>query len=243
MAAKYRLPEATAGNQMSQLAARARRLLSDTRGDGEWRGDVLAKVGVILIKHLIEACNIDVTEGGKVTTVPAFWHKLELGPDARARGLWKRYGLLLAHPEVMRRIKPHQMAEAFMPQFLPMVVPPVPWQRHNLGGHLTLRSAVMRVRGSYSQRERLAQADRQMVEGRGPGLSQVYDALNALGETAWCINTDVYKVVEAVWAWGGGICDVPRREDVGVPARLHGGFRLHRDSPGQLQLYVSGGCL
>ena len=27
-----------------------------------------------------------------------------------------------------------------MPQYLPMLIPPVPWTRNNLGGHLTLRN-------------------------------------------------------------------------------------------------------
>lgn len=33
-----------------------------------------------------------------------------------------------------------QMVEVFMPQYLPMLVPPVPWLRNNMGGHLTLRN-------------------------------------------------------------------------------------------------------
>lgn len=48
--------------------------------------------------------------------MPAFWHKLEQGPDPKLKGVWKRYGLLMADKEVMRRIKPHHMSEAFMPQ-------------------------------------------------------------------------------------------------------------------------------
>lgn len=32
------------------------------------------------------------------------------------------------------------MVEVFMPQYLPMLVPPVPWLRNNMGGHLTLRN-------------------------------------------------------------------------------------------------------
>lgn len=32
------------------------------------------------------------------------------------------------------------MVEVFLPQYLPMLVPPVPWIRNNMGGHLTLRN-------------------------------------------------------------------------------------------------------
>jgi DNA-directed RNA polymerase len=200
-----------------------------------------AKVGVILIKLMMDSCKIDVKRDGKLQTVPAFWHALEQGPDSRARGIWKRYGILYADEDVMRRIKPHHMAEAFMPQFLPTVVPPVPWQRHNLGGHLTLRSSVMRMRGSHAQKDKLSNADKEMVEGRGPGLSLVYDALNALGETPWAINQDVYKVVEAVWAWGGGICDIPQRDNVEAPKLFEFGFNMKRTDGGNLALFVSCG--
>lgn len=238
-ARQMRLPEAASPREMKLVTDRAKRMLDSDSADVDWRPDMQAKIGGILIKILKDTCKIDAWEDGQLKTVPAFWHQLEQGPDSRARGVWKKYGLLYAHPEVMRRMKPHHMAEAFMPQFLPMVVAPVPWQRHNLGGHLTLRSSVMRIRGSRDQRMTLEEADRKMVEGRGPGLSQVYDALNALGATGWRINKDVYKVVEAIWAWGGGVCDIPKRSDVEVPQPLKLGFRMQRTEGGNLALFVS----
>ena len=54
----------------------------------------------------------------------------------------------------------------------------------------------MRIRGSRLQQEMLDAADGEWVEGRGPGLSRVYDALNSLGSTPWAINLDVFRVVE-----------------------------------------------
>ena len=74
----------------------------------------------------------------------------------------------------------------------------------------------MRIRGSRLQQEMLDTADGEWVEGRGPGLSRVYDALNSLGATPWGINQDVFRVVEtgergeggrdADWGWGRGGC-------------------------------------
>lgn len=66
----------------------------------------------------------------------------------------------------------------------------------------------MRIRGSRLQQEMLDAADREWVDGQGPGLSRVYDALNSLGSTPWAINLDVFRVVEtgvwcAPWAWLG----------------------------------------
>jgi DNA-directed RNA polymerase len=45
-----------------------------------------------------------------------------------------------------------------------------------------------------------------MLLGQGPGLSRVYEALNALSGTAWRINTAVLDVVDkGEWrvCWGG----------------------------------------
>ena len=66
----------------------------------------------------------------------------------------------------------------------------------------------MRIRGSRLQQEKLDAADAEWVEGRGPGLSRVYDALNSLGSTPWAINHDVFRVVET----GEGFMGVWRRE-------------------------------
>ncbi len=235
----HKTQEVSSTQEMRVLSQRAKRLMADAPDGLEWKPEMQAKVGVILIKLLTEACRIDARQDGELKSVPAFWHKLEQGPDPKLKGVWKRYGLLMADKEVMRRIKPHHMTEAFMPQFLPMVVPPVPWQRRNLGGHLTLRTSVMRVRGSAAQRQRLEQADTQMIEGAGNGCFPVYESLNALGETAWSINQDVYKVVEAIWAWGGGMCDIPARTDVDVPSALKPGYRPRRVEPHGPMLYFN----
>lgn len=42
----------------------------------------------------------------------------------------------------------------------------------------------------------------------------------------------------AVWAWGGGVCDIPPKRNMQPPRELKYGFRQHRDSPGQLLFHV-----
>ena len=71
-----------------------------------------------------------------------------------------------------------------------------------------------------------------------PCPRQVYDALNSLGSTAWTVNRDVLRVVETVWAWGGGVCDVPPKANLPAPRALRHGYRQHRPAPGQLLFYV-----
>ncbi len=68
------------------------------------------QIGVVLMKLLADSCRIEVRRpGGGIQSVPAFWHKLELGHDGSARGIWKKYGILCAHEHIMAKIKPHQV--------------------------------------------------------------------------------------------------------------------------------------
>ena len=109
-------------------------------------------------------------------------------------------------------------------RYMPMVTPPRPWTRFNAGGYLRSESIVMR--GHYSlhgpsKKQMLAlHAAQSGAEGVGspPAFQPVLDALNVLGKTAWVINDPVLRVMEEVWARGGGKAGVPPRANVTDPA-------------------------
>ena len=71
------------------------------------------------------------------------------------------------------------------------------------------------------------------LDGRAAKFQPVLDALNVLGRTAWRINEDVLRVMEEVWATGGGRGDVPPRENVPDPTWPANPYGLRR-SRGQL---------
>ena len=114
-------------------------------------------------------------------------------------------------------------------RYMPMVTPPRPWTRFNAGGYLRSESFIMR--GHYSlhgpsRRQMLALHHAQVgAEGSNadPPFKPVLDALNVLGRTAWVINEDVLRVMEAVWANGGGLAGFRlariRRTRRGPPVR------------------------
>jgi len=52
---------------------------------------------------------------------------------------------------------------------------------------------------------------------RRADLTQVFDSLNFLGSVPWQINDPVLKVVEQVWAAGGGVAEIPRRSKYILP--------------------------
>ena len=37
------------------------------------------------------------------------------------------------------------------------------------------------------------------------------------GETEWCINLEILRVVEQVWERGGGLAEIPRRANLALP--------------------------
>ena len=65
-----------------------------------------------------------------------------------------------------------QMAKTAFPKFKPMLVPPVPWRKADLGAHLTVRAAVMRTREQRANMRLLGEADRRAASG-GLGCQQV----------------------------------------------------------------------
>ena len=78
-------------------------------------------------------------------------------------------------------------------QTLPMLIPPMPWHEPMSGGHLSVRRHIARV----TDQQHLAAI--QAAHERGE-LSKVYDALTALGQVPWRVNTGVLDIMEKVFA-------------------------------------------
>jgi DNA-directed RNA polymerase, mitochondrial len=112
----------------------------------------------------------------------------------------------------------HNHAELSMPLYGPMIVPPqrrtTPWD----GGYLTraLRTTLIKTR-KKAYLEELSHQD----------IPLVYQAVNALQETRWSINTAVLRVAREVWDGGGRIGGMPSREPRELPPR-----NFSEDTPG-----------
>lgn len=139
----------------------------------------------------------------------------------RARMQQYSHGVVQMDPGLIRKLDTeHLLTSIYHPVFKPLLVPPRKWHARprttkrsgqivggpSDGGYLLLRSQFMRTNGSKLQSRLLQRAD----------LSRVYDALNALGETPWTVNSEVLQVVKAKWESGGGVASLPRREDFQV---------------------------
>ena len=100
--------------------------------------------------------------------------------------------------------------DVFLPwcaRYLPMVVPPRPWNGVANGGYLTLPTTIMRHRDSRWQLQ---------CAKRGE-MEPVVQSLNMLADIPWVINRDVLNVVMTLWNNGGGFGDLPPRDDLALP--------------------------
>lgn len=204
-------------------------------GDEPWNAQVKAKLGVALVKMLIDSCLIDVRQpNGSIESISAFYHRMHATTE---QGKKRTVGMIDVHEQVINQLTVDGMKEAFVPKFLPMIIEPVPWQRYNVGGYLTHREKIMRYRGNLHE-ELLQEKDKEMVEGRGPGLSRVYEAVTALGKVPWSINNEILQVMQTIFQLGGGVCAVPPLRNKPLPPPPRKTFGMHRDDGGNLRFHA-----
>ena len=203
--------------------------------DSDWGSTARSKVGAALTNLLLNTARVKVpgpnqsaresagdgSDGGfaDLLEVPAFYHDYTFHKG-------QKYGTISWHEAFYGFMDDEHMIRATLSpvRYMPMVTPPRPWTRFNAGGYLRSESIVMR--GHYSlhgpsKKQMLALHAAQSgaeVSGAAPAFQPVLDALNVLGKTAWVINDPVLRVMEEVWARGGGKAGVPPRANVPDPA-------------------------
>ncbi|MBY3320738.1 DNA-directed RNA polymerase [Rhizobium laguerreae] len=102
--------------------------------------------------------------------------------------------------------------EHLFPIYMPTIVPPKPWTSPFDGGYFTAFRRLKLVKTHNQQYlEELANRD----------LSQVYEAINALQDTAWAINTQVLDVIRTLYETGAGVAGLPQADKLPMPLRPH----------------------
>ena len=210
--------------------------------DADWGSTARGKVGAALTNILLNTARIKVPgpdEGGELLEVPAFYHDYVFHKG-------QKYGTVSWHEAFYGFMDDEHMIRATLSpvRYMPMVTPPRPWTRFNAGGYLRSESIVMR--GHYSlhgpsKKQMLALHQAQAgaeAMGGSPQFQPVLDALNVLGRTPWIINEPVLRVMEEVWATGGGRAGVPPRKNKEDPAWPSAPYGL-RFGPGRNNLMAS----
>lgn len=162
--------------------------------------------GAALGGGLITPPKVKTTKRGQ-RMEPAFVH--DMVPMFLSRGRQSHLvGVIRCHPAVLNLVREgHIVMETLSPRHLPMLVPPRPWTSPAEGGYLSINTRVMRTRGSKRQAAVIGEAD----------MDDVYRGLNSVGAVPWRVNGGVLDTMERVWADGGGLCELPAREDLPPP--------------------------
>lgn len=134
----------------------------------------------------------------------------------------KRHGKWVRTTEAARRWleDQHARCELLEPIHLPMIIPPRPWSSPFKGGYLTKSPGQRLVKQSYRPyHDDLAAHD----------MPAVYDAVNAIQNTAWRINQPVFAVMKEIWDNGGQLGGMPARDPRPIPD-VPGDFHHNEES-------------
>lgn len=176
-----------------------------------WPPTIRAKVGSLLISLLLHVAKVPVYGKDPVTgetvqgEAPAFYHGYQYQGGTRL-------GVLKVHKYLSKFISGDAKSSVLQPQLLPMLVKPKPWVNYRNGGYLYSSAPIMRVKDAPEQLAYLrAASERHDIDG-------VYEGLNVLGDTAWTINSDLFKVITKIWNDGKEFLDIPEEQgDLVVP--------------------------
>lgn len=132
----------------------------------------------------------------------------------RAVDVKKQEVCIEATPETIEWInEENNRCEAMSPVYLPTIIPPRPWTSPFEGGYWTPRVRRLSLVKTHSKEylEELGEHD----------MPLVYDAVNAMQHTPWCVNLRVLEVVKELWAAGSTLGDIPSAEDIPLPPKPH----------------------
>lgn len=107
--------------------------------------------------------------------------------------------------------KKNATLELLTPVVLPMVVPPIQWEKGERGGYrFAMRNRFSLMRGASAE---------QAKDAENTEMPVVFSALNAVQNTAWKVNEYVFDVVQDIYERGGGIAGLASFEDEPKPAK------------------------
>jgi DNA-directed RNA polymerase len=119
--------------------------------------------------------------------------------------------LLVANETTMKWMEAeNSRLEHLFPIFMPTIVPPKPWTSPFDGGYYTAFRRLRLVKTHNTQYlEELGNRD----------LTEVYEAINALQDTAWAINTPVLDVMRTLYETGAGVAGLPQANRLKLPIK------------------------
>lgn len=160
-----------------------------------WSQAIRARIGAVLISHLMDVAKMDVTgtdpkSGANILeTQPVFFHAYH-----QFKG--KLLGTIRMNKSMRAKLATEPVHCA-LEKCLPMLVEPKPWVDFNNGAFLEHR--VQAVRNRTYDEELLRYTT---TACRNGDMSQIFAGLDVLAKTPWRINRKVFEVMVAGWNSG-----------------------------------------
>ncbi|EGW34784.1 uncharacterized protein SPAPADRAFT_47865 [Spathaspora passalidarum NRRL Y-27907] len=166
----------------------------DPNEDFGWSQDISIRLGAVFVSFLMEVAKVRVSRHTVETEQSAFFHSIQyIGGQ--------RIGAIKLHSDLVKSINRSSLDSCVQPQHMPMPVKPKDWDGYY--GRGQVMSPLVRVRDSPETAAYVKTA------ARNGNLDQVYAGLNVLGNTAWTVNKDIFKVISHYWNTGKEFLDIP----------------------------------
>jgi len=192
----YLLKRCQSDNQYQRNKARMKTNMKGRQIEFEdWPLDVEVKVGTKLVDLMVQSVGL-----------------IRLGTVQY--GEKQREKVILPTEETMEWLKKEDARCSLLsPMYLPTIIPPRPWTSPFDGGYWTQRVRPLKmVKGFSVSKEYLNELGEHEIE-------PIYDALNAMQNTAWSINTKVLSVVQELWQSGSELGGIPTSDNYPLPTR------------------------
>jgi DNA-directed RNA polymerase len=173
-----------------QLYRKLKKIMKDIEG---WSWDTKVKIGAVIVKLLLNSVRNEKGEN------------IFLYTSSFVVATQKKQGIIKISPESFNELDSSKLG-IVLPRFLPMLVPPQPWNnRDYYGAYFRLKAPLMK-HTSKSQMDATRKAD----------MKPVLEGLDYLGKTAWRINSSVYDVVMECRERGLRIGELPSNNDLDI---------------------------
>ena len=167
----------------------------------QWSKPLKAKVGTIILWHLIDVAKIDVVSTHPVShemvkeRQPVFFHTFQYMQG-------KRVGLVRFNKAMASKMS-NEPVKSLLSKHLPMIVEPRPWTDFRDGGFLEHSVPVVRCRNMDLGR-------RYAITASANGdMTHLFAGLDVLGKTPWQVNRPVLEAMIEAWNTGEAIAKIP----------------------------------
>ena len=156
------------------------------------------KLGAVMLSMILDAAKLP-TIVGRDEKGDSVVQNLSIGAHEYQWRNGVRIGVIVAHPELVQRLKKVPPAD-LIAKPLPMIAEPKKWQGLTDGAYL--KTSTCAVRTSDSSRSQLQYL--RLADQRGD-LRQMYAGLDVISKVPWRVNRALFNVMVDVWNTGEGI--------------------------------------